>query len=176
MKKQTGKNSNLKLSVQKENIPIFFSSDDNYLPYLAVAIKSLIENASKNYNYTIYILNNGVRQENIDLISKMQNDIFKIEFIDVTSKVKPIIDMLGLRDYYTVAIYFRLFIASMFKNLHKALYLDCDIVVLGDISKLYNTNLGDNILGACLEQIVASNKFFRTYSQKSTWAWLQGLF
>ena len=150
-----------------KNIPIFFSSDDNYLPYLAVAIKSLIENASRDYNYTIYVLNNGVKQENANKISKMQNKNFKIKFIDVTEKIKPIISMLGLRDYYTTAIYFRLFIASMFKNLHKALYLDCDIIVLGDISKLYNTELGDNILGACLEQIVASNKYFRAYSSQA---------
>ena len=149
---------------ENEQIPIFFSTDDNYAPFLAVAIKSLIENASKNFNYSIYILNNGLKEEHINLISKMQNKNFEIKFIDVTEKIKPIISMLGLRDYYTVAIYFRLFIASMFKNLHKALYLDCDIVVLGDISKLYNTDLGDNILGACLEQIVASNKSFRTYS------------
>ena len=35
-------------------IPIFFSTDDNYIPFLDVAIASLIENASKEYTYRIY--------------------------------------------------------------------------------------------------------------------------
>ena len=32
----------------KNVIPIFFAIDDGYIPFLAVAIKSLIENASKD--------------------------------------------------------------------------------------------------------------------------------
>ena len=41
----------------KKEIPIFFATDDNYIPYLDVALRSLISNASKNYNYVINILN-----------------------------------------------------------------------------------------------------------------------
>ena len=151
----------------KEIIPIFFSSDDNYLPCLSVAIRSMINNASKDYDYIIYILNNGVSKDKADIILRMQNENFKIQFIDVTEKIQPIIKDLGLRDYYTVAIYFRIFIASMFKNLKKALYLDCDIVVLGDISELYFTDLGDNILGGIPDQIIASRKVYRDYSENA---------
>ncbi|NCB48746.1 MAG: glycosyltransferase family 8 protein, partial [Clostridia bacterium] len=151
----------------KEIIPIFFASDDNYLPCLSVALRSMINNASKDYNYKIYILNNGVSKDKADIILRMQNENFEIMFVDVSEKIKPLIADLGLRDYYTVAIYFRLFIASMFKNLKKALYLDCDIVVLGDISKLYFTELGDNILGASPDQIIASRKVYRDYSEKA---------
>ena len=32
-----------------EVIPIFFATDDNYIPFLDVAIGSLIENSSKDY-------------------------------------------------------------------------------------------------------------------------------
>ena len=37
----------------KKEIPIFFTIDNSYAPYISVAIKSIIENASKNYNYKI---------------------------------------------------------------------------------------------------------------------------
>ena len=39
-----------------EVIPIFFAVDDGYIPFLAVALQSLIENSSKNYYYSIKIL------------------------------------------------------------------------------------------------------------------------
>lgn len=150
-------------------IPIFFASDDNYLPYLSVAIRSLIDNASKDYHYIIHILNVGVDKEKAKSITKMQNENFEILFNDVSKKVQPFADELDMQNnlhYITIAAYYRLFIASLFKEYDKALYLDCDIVVLGDISKLYNTELDDNILGAIQCQIVSSRKIFREYAQK----------
>ena len=54
----------------KKEIPIFFATDDNYIPFLDVAIRSLIANASKNYRYTINILNTGIKPENIALVEK----------------------------------------------------------------------------------------------------------
>ena len=46
-------------------IPIFFSTDDNYIPYLDVALHSLIANASNDYNYRIIVLNTGLSPDNI---------------------------------------------------------------------------------------------------------------
>ena len=37
----------------KKEIPVFFSTDDNYIPYLDVAISSLIANASEDFRYRI---------------------------------------------------------------------------------------------------------------------------
>ena len=44
------------------------------------------------------------------------------------------------------------------------IYLDCDLVVLGDISKLYNVELGQNIIGAAPEQYVRNTREFRLYA------------
>ena len=41
----------------KPIIPIFFASDDNYVPFLAVTLQSLEQNADTNYHYDIKILN-----------------------------------------------------------------------------------------------------------------------
>ena len=39
----------------KKQIPIFFTIDDKYAPYVACAITSIIENSSKDYEYKIFI-------------------------------------------------------------------------------------------------------------------------
>lgn len=44
-------------------------------------------------------------------------------------------------DFFTLTIYFRLFLAQMFPQYDKGIYLDSDIVVPGDISQLYQTPL-----------------------------------
>ena len=75
----------------KTEIPIFFSTDDNYIPYLDVAVSSLIENASKDYQYRIVVLNTGLRAENVakvksdsQLVITLINCIINREILDIS--------------------------------------------------------------------------------------------
>ena len=74
----------------KKEIPIFFSTDDNYIPYLDVAISSLIANASKDYNYKIIILNTGLNPENIEKVKLNERDGFAIDFVDISAQIENI--------------------------------------------------------------------------------------
>ena len=47
-------------------IPVFFACDNNYVPFLAVAIKSMLDNASKDNFYNVHILTDGLLEENIN--------------------------------------------------------------------------------------------------------------
>jgi len=71
-------------------IPIFFTTDDNYIPFLDVAVSSLIRNASEDYRYRILILNTGIRQENIDLVKRNEREGFTVDFVDISEQVKDI--------------------------------------------------------------------------------------
>ncbi len=154
-------------SVKKGHIPIFFSTDDNYIPYLDVAIASLIENASKNNEYRIIVLNTGLKAENIEKVKKNERDGFVIDFIDISEHVETIKSRFKNVYHFSIVTYYRLFIASLFPEYDKIVYLDCDLVVLGDIAKLYNTDLGENILAAAPEQYVRNTKEFRLYAEKA---------
>lgn len=150
-----------------KEIPIFFSTDDNYIPYLDVAISSLIANASRNFKYRIIVLNTGLKEENVQKVLRNEVSGFKIDFVDISREVEKIKSRLKNVYHFSVVTYYRLFIASLFPQYDKVLYLDCDLVVLGDISKLYNIELGDNILGAAPEQFVQNTKEFRLYAEKA---------
>ena len=65
-------------TVSKE-IPIFFASDDNYVPLLATAIKSLLTNSSKEYTYKIYVLTTNMSQDKRDKIAAMATSNSTIE-------------------------------------------------------------------------------------------------
>ena len=148
-----------------KNIPIFFSCDDNYVPFLGVAITSLICNTSEKNNYSIYVLHSGLKNENMKRIKALETQNASIEFVDVSDKLEVYGRKLNLRDYYTVAIYFRLFIPNMFPQLDKAIYLDADMVILEDVAKLYDIDLHDNLLGGVSDAIIASRKEFRDYAE-----------
>ncbi len=154
-----------KINLIKGEIPIFFSCDDNYIPFLAVTLESLEKNANKNYHYAIKVLHSNtistVNQQRISLEYSVGN--FNIEFVDISSYVEKISARLHTRDYYSKSTYYRLFIPNLYPQYSKALYLDSDIVVLGDISKLYNTELNDNYVGAITDEFVSSVKELHGY-------------
>ena len=149
--------------VKKGVIPIFFATDDNYLPFLAVTLQSMYENSSRDYDYQMYVLHSGVRDEYYEKIMAYSKPNFSIQFVDVTSRLKEIAEHLHMRDYYTCTTYFRVFIASMFPQYDKALYLDCDTVILGDISALYHYELGDNLIAGAPCEGVNSFEVYKNY-------------
>ena len=55
----------------------------------------------------------------------------------------------------------------MFPEYKKGLYLDSDIIVLGDISKLYNNDIQDNIIGACVDMSIQDVPEFLNYVENA---------
>lgn len=146
-------------------IPIFFATDDNYMPFLDVSLRSLIKNASKDYKYIIHVLNSGLKPENMEMVKRLESDNFTIDFFDVTRFIEPIRNKLKNIYHFGLAAWYRLFIQSLFPQYDKVLYLDCDIAVLGDISKLYNTQLGNNLVAAVECNIIRIDPVFSEYTK-----------
>lgn len=152
---------------KRETIPVFFAADDKYLPFLDVTIASLKENASKKFDYKLIVLHTGIQAKNAERVMRHSEEGFLIRFVDVGEHLAKIAKYLQLRDYYTSAIYYRLFIVAMFPEYEKAIYLDCDTVVLGDVSELYAVDLKGNLIGAVADAVVSSVPVFCEYTEKA---------
>lgn len=142
------------MSKKDELIPIFFAVDDSFASSLVIAMTSMIKNASTKYNYRVHIMCTDMSDAHREAISNLANKNFEIVFVDVSKYLLAISDKLPIRDYYSKTTYFRLFIADMFPEFDKAIYLDADLIVLGDISDFYHHDIGDNILGATQEAVM----------------------
>lgn len=151
--------------VEKE-IPIFFATDDGYIPFLAVSLQSLIDNSSRENKYVIRILYTSISEENQKKIKKYERENVSIEFVDFNKHVEKIKDKLFTRDYYSKTTYYRLFIPTLYPQYDKALYLDSDIIILSDIADLYNTDLGENLVGAAPDDVIQTIEVFRNYAEK----------
>ncbi|MCC8047299.1 MAG: glycosyltransferase family 8 protein [Clostridiales bacterium] len=138
-------------------IPIFFTADESYAPWLDCAIRSMEENASGAYLYQIIVLHQDMTEESQNKIASGVHAPFEIRFVPMERELAGITDRTENRlrcDYFTLTIYFRLFIADRFPEYDKGIYLDSDIVVPGDISELYRVDLGDQIIGACADRSI----------------------
>lgn len=138
-------------------IPVFFTIDDGYAPFLSVALDSAIKNSSKEKTYKAIILHEDLSQDNITKLQSLATDHFQVEFVQMKEGLESITDRMSNRlrcDYFTLTIYFRLFIPAMFPQYDKGIYIDSDVVITGDLAELFAIDLGDNYIGACADKSV----------------------
>lgn len=148
-------------------IPIFYACDDRFVKFTTVSLYSLLKNADKSREYVIYILYTEISQENKDkLLHSVKDFPCEIHFENVKDRIYEIGGTLPLRHYYSMTTYFRMFISEMYEQYDKVLYIDSDTIVQGDISKLYDTEIGDNLVGAVVEQVMVQTDVYGTYCEE----------
>lgn len=139
-------------------INIVFSTDKNYIPYLSVAIQSIIDNSSLENNYDIVILYQDLydyqKRFVLSLVEKHPN--ISIRFLNMTKYIKKFdIDKLFTVNHITISAYFRLFVGKIFSEYKKILYLDCDLITSTDIAKLYHLDIGNYPIAAALDTTIS---------------------
>ena len=159
--------TNAEVKYTKGEIPIFFSTDNNYVPFLDVAIRSVIANASRDYKYHIVVLNTGLDEEKTSKIKELEDENFQIDFADISYAVKDIEHKLPKEQHFGLATWYRLFIQSLFPQYDKIIYIDCDLVVTGDISELYHTDLEDNYMAGVVENWILHSPIFSLYTKEA---------
>lgn len=153
------------LSINKKPVELFFACDDNYIPCFAVVMQSIMEHADMYRAYNIRVLHSGnICKENQERILDKYNKFnIHIEFVDITDCLTEMSNRLHTRDYYSKSTYYRLFIPSMYPELDKALYVDCDIALLDDVAKLFDIELSENYVGAIPDESVQITPAFQKY-------------
>lgn len=139
-------------------IPIFFTIDDSYAPFLAVALNSAIKNCDRQKNYKAIVLYKELSNENRERLKRLETDNFKIEIMPIKANFSSLDDRMSNRlrcDYFTLTIYFRLFIPLMFPQYDKGIYIDSDVVLTSDIAELYETDIGNCLIAACNDLSIA---------------------
>lgn len=130
-----------------DKIPVVFATNENYAPYAGVAITSLIENASEKFFYDIYIFYTELSDDIISRFQSMCGKNYTVTCLDVNEYLSGTVELYE-NFHYSKEMYYRIIIPRVLPQYNKAIYLDCDIVVLGDISEFYNFDIDGYVLGA----------------------------
>lgn len=130
---------------------IVFCADNGYMDLTYVAIKSIINHADASEYYDILVFHGGIDSVHEDIY---RDDFGKYDNIRVRlADVSHIFDGQDLytenRESFRREAYFRLVTPWILTEDYKtALYLDGDMLIRKDITPLFETELGDNLLGA----------------------------
>jgi lipopolysaccharide biosynthesis glycosyltransferase len=127
-----------------ENIVIVSSADERYIMPLTVMVRSLLENIKDGVTVDLYILEDSISDASRCCAEDSWKP-FPVRARWITpdkSKIESALQ--GFAGPPTV--YFRLVVGELLPmEVKKAIYLDADIVVLGDLSGLWNMDMNGNL-------------------------------
>ena len=151
-------------------IPVFFTIDNAFAPYLSVALASAIENSDPSRRYRAIILHEDLTEETMDKLSSLAKEHFEITFERIEGRLDMIENKVGHMlncSHFTLTIYYRLLIPNMFPEYDKGIYIDSDVVVPGDLAELFDQDIEDNLIGACADTSVLEIPEFTTYMEEA---------
>lgn len=134
---------------KKEPIHICLSTDDNFALHCASSILSIIKNANKESYLDFYILNKELSETNKQKIKSIANtENSKVTFRQVNKEEFQSCPI-PQNTHFSIETYFRIKIPTLFPNIDKMLYIDCDTITLSDITLLWNFDIKDYAAGFC---------------------------
>lgn len=152
-------------------VPVFLTINSAYAPYAAAAIHSLTQHCDPKRYYRVIILHDGLNLVNRWKLRNLVTRNVAIQFKKMSRSLylKAIVAYCtrrqkGAGDFFSSAVYYyRAFIPLMFPLYRKAVYIDSDTILRGDIGELYDIELGDNVMAAMVDPKVTVIPEFRDY-------------
>lgn len=143
---------------------VLYCSDNNYAPYLGVSIQSLLENNKSAESIVFYVVSDNISDDNIERLKRQiakHGDSRRLVLIDGRQWVERMTAMNILPYRGGHAANLRLFfIEYVEKNMERLLYLDCDTLVCGDLSELFEQPLNNSTAAVVLDSL--SGKEYKT--------------
>ena len=140
------------------HIYILCVCDNHYVPLLAALIRSITRNHLTEEPIEIIAVNDHITKMNRDKISRcVDGDKIKLTWIDIAHCIPKSTKLPTDKSSLPLNIYVRLLIQEFIpQDITRLIYMDVDMLVLEDISKLWNIDLHTNIIGAVQDPFVQS--------------------
>ena len=139
---------------------IAYAPDDKYINQTIVSMVSAVEN-NKEHEIEFIIIYSKLNEQSIEKLTTVKNCKLRLLQVD-----ENIFISLPLSHWVTVQAWFRIKLPDLCPDLDKILYLDCDTLVLGDLSELFNTDLSEKFL-AGVKDVWGVKKYCARLDMKS---------
>ena len=147
--------------LMKQDLHICFCHDDGYVKYASVLMNSIVLNAEKlasqkkeKYRFIFHLICDRISQESIENISIIESQLTthfecKILFHEFDDSVFRKYHSWNTDGKVSYATYLRLILPEVLDHdIDKCVYLDCDMLCYGDLTELFELDLGESIIAA----------------------------
>ncbi len=134
-------------------IVIVVACDNHYMPLLAGLVKSIEVNHRTEEHIHFFILDDGISVKNRSKLTRsVSPHMFTFHWLLKDQVIPEGMSIPYDNSSYPLIIHMRMFIPYFIPvGYEKVIYMDVDMIVNDDISKLWHTDLGGYIIGAVLD-------------------------
>lgn len=138
---------------------IVYAADQNYIRHIGTSMLSVL--ANNRFPIHFHLLVSGSENYDFNIFNQLKN-INPNYAVTVYHLNTDYFSTLQTTSYFTIAMYYRMCIPAILGDISDtALYLDTDVLCLGDISELFTVNLDRKLLAA-----VPETTLYRAYINK----------
>lgn len=145
-------------------IPVIWGIDTKYILQAFVVMRSILMHSKEVYHFFI------LTADNLEDKVRAYTDTLKTEYcnFDVSIRMVNICCFNNAQIYnehLSKAAYFRLLIPELVLEYDKCIYLDCDIIVHGDLKELYTIEMGNDYLAGVRDCHIIANVSYQMEHQ-----------
>jgi len=149
------------------SINIVCASDNNYVEPMTAMLCSCLENISIISKVKIFILDGGITKNNIQKVKNFFKKYNNVE-LKIISINKDLYKKYKIKNHLTDATYYRIDVPNLLPDIDRILYLDCDLIVVGDVSTIFNIDMNGKTIAACQDHDVnVHNMYNKVFKKKS---------
>lgn len=130
----------------KNKIAVVFSTNKGFAMYTHIAIFTMLEHVNKDFFYDIRVFITDNAEKEKKMLETLSRDCATVTCMDVSEYVGDA-DLRGINNISKETFY-RLFIPIIIPEYERIIYLDSDLIVLSDVSKLMDIDLEGYALAA----------------------------
>lgn len=135
------------IPARHEDVHVAFAVDAKYVQHMGVAITSVIVN-NPGVNLHFHLVYDAMFEDDLSKLKKI-SATYNMPLYLYKIVQSTLFDNLKVLHHFSKAIYYRLLLPYLLpQHLKQTIYLDSDVICVGDIMKLWQVPLGDALLAA----------------------------
>lgn len=150
----------------KQNVSILLAANEKYARPCAVTILSILVNSSSPEEIYFYILTPDF---SVDSTQRIQTlcDKFQSKVVFISIDLNLFNNLPISYSHFSLDNYSRILAPELCKGCDRLLYLDCDLIILGDVVKLFDFDLKGKPIGAVPHvQLPYQDTFIKNFNLK----------
>lgn len=136
------------------NVNIAVAADNDYLPHTAAMLRSVAEHSNPDRIYTVFFLASGIPPARMDILRGMLMNWPNMRLEPMWIGDQFADSHRSATRAPSNATYNRFLLFDLLPGLDRLLYLDGDMVVLGDVAEIFDTDLEGNPVGGVTDYIM----------------------
>lgn len=150
----------------ENGMTLVIASDNNFVPHLAALIESIKDTVPTQRSLQICVLDGGISPKNRALLHKQFRQGLAQRGSLYFQDCSHLYNNVDVHMHFSASTFYRIDLGKILPKHRRAIYIDCDTIVQGDLSQLWDLDLGSKAIAAAPDLIMKNFVRHKTPAMK----------